>query len=132
VFCEESLDHRIRTENESFPTLGKRDSEVLPEPDSGEVKSSVGVKAADYVVGNVIDGRFVILGLLGQGGFSKVYRVRDDVEGEERALKLFENAAGYQAVRREISALRKVHHPHVVQVFWADKTDAGDWYLTIE
>ena len=27
--------------------------------------------------------------VVGQGGFSKVYRVRDDVEGEERALKLF-------------------------------------------
>jgi tRNA A-37 threonylcarbamoyl transferase component Bud32 len=134
VFCEESLDHHLRIESESVPTLGKRqrDSEVLPEPDPAEVKASVGAKAADYVVGDVIDGRFVILDLLGQGGFSKVYRVRDEVEEEERALKLFENAAGYQAVRREISALRKVHHPHVVQVFWADKTDAGDWYLIIE
>lgn len=134
VFCAESLDHRLSAESGSDPTLEKRqrDSEVLPEPDPAEVKSSVGAKAADYVVGDVIDGRFAILGLLGQGGFSKVYRVRDEVEGEERALKLFENAAGYQAVRREISALRKVHHPNVVQVFWADKTDAGDWYLIIE
>lgn len=134
VFCEESLNHRLNTKSEWAPTLRKRqrDSEVLPEPDPAEVKSSVGAKAADYVVGDVIDGRFVILDRLGQGGFSTVYRVQDEVEGEERALKLFENAAGYQAVRREISALRKVHHPHVVQVFWADKTDAGDWYLIIE
>ncbi len=36
----------------------------------------------------------VILDILGRGGFSKVYRVRDDVEDEERALKLFDNAAG--------------------------------------
>ena len=72
------------------------------------------------------------LGVLGQGGFSKVYRVRDDVEGEERALKLFESAAGYEAVRREIGALRKIHHPNVVEVFWAGKTSAGDWYLITE
>ncbi len=39
--------------------------------------------------------RFEILQKLGQGGFSKVYRVRDDVEGKERALKLFNSAAGY-------------------------------------
>ena len=58
--------------------------------------------------------------------------MRDDVEGEERALKLFDSAAGYQAVRREIGALRKIHHPHVVQVFWAGKTKAGDWYLIAE
>ena len=46
--------------------------------------------------------------LLGQGSFSKVYRVRDEVEDEERALKLFNSAAGYEAVRREIGALRKI------------------------
>ena len=113
-------------------TQSSGDSEVLPEPDPAEVRSSVGAKAADYAVGDVIDGRFEILDVLGQGGFSKVYRVRDEVEGEERALKLFENAAGYEAVRREIGALRKVHHPHVVKVFWAGKTSAGDWYLITE
>jgi len=58
--------------------------------------------------------------------------VRDDVEGEERALKLFDSAAGYEAVRREIAALRKIHHPHVVEVFWAGKTRVGDWYLITE
>jgi serine/threonine protein kinase len=92
----------------------------------------VGAKAADYAVGDVLDGRFEILDILGQGGLSKVYRVRDDVEGEERALKLFDSAAGYAAVRREIGALRKIHHPNVVEVFWADKTSAGDWYLITE
>ena len=98
---------------------------MLPEPDPAEVKSSVGAKAADYAVGDVIDGRFEILDILGQGGFSKVYRVRDEVEGEERAFKLFENAAGYDAVRREIAALRKVDHPNVVKVYWAGKTSDG-------
>jgi hypothetical protein len=90
------------------------------------------VKAADYAVGDVIDGRFEIVQLLGQGGFSKVYRVRDDVEGEERALKLFDSAEGDEAVRREIAALRKIHHPNVLEVFWAGKTTVGDWYLITE
>jgi hypothetical protein len=107
-------------------------SQGLPEPDPAEVQSSAGVKAVDYAVGDVIEDRFEILDLLGHGGFSKVYRVRDDVEGEERALKLFNSAAGYEAVRREIGALRKIHHPNVVQVFWADKTSVGDWYLITE
>ncbi|HEX6521372.1 MAG TPA: serine/threonine-protein kinase [Streptosporangiaceae bacterium] len=105
---------------------------ALPEPDPAEVRSSAGAKAADYAVGDVLDGRFEILQMLGHGGFSKVYRVRDDVEGEERALKLFDSAAGYEAVRREIGALRKIHHPNVVEVFWAGKTNAGDWYLITE
>jgi Protein tyrosine and serine/threonine kinase len=104
----------------------------LPEPDPAEVRSSAGAKAADYAAGDVLEGRFEIVEVLGQGGFSKVYRVRDDVEGEERALKLFDSAAGYEAVRREIGALRKIHHPNVVEVFWAGKTGDGDWYLITE
>jgi serine/threonine protein kinase len=58
--------------------------------------------------------------------------VRDDVEGQERALKLFDSVAGDAAVRREIGALRKIHHPNVVEVFWAGKTNVGDWYLITE
>jgi hypothetical protein len=107
-------------------------SHALPEPDPAEVRSSAGAKAADYDVGDVLEGRFEILQIIGRGGFSKVYRVRDDVEGEERAFKLFESAAGYEAVRREIGALRKIHHPNVVEVFWAGKTSVGDWYLITE
>jgi hypothetical protein len=107
-------------------------SQALPQPDPAEVRSSAGAKAADYTVGDVLDGRFEILDVLGRGGFSKVYRVRDDIEGEERALKLFDSAAGYEAVRREIGALRKIHHRGVVEVFWAGKTTAGDWYLITE
>src|SRR5262249_36246268 len=95
---------------------------ALPEPDPAAVRSSAGAKAADYAVGDLFEGRFEILDVVGQGGFSKVYRVHDDIEGEERALKLFESAAGPSAVRREIGALRKIHHPNVVEVFWAGRT----------
>ena len=110
----------------------RADRTALPEPDQAEVRSSPGAKAADFAVGDVLDGRFEILQIIGQGGFSKVYRVRDDLEGQERALKLFDSAAGYEAVRREIGALRRIQHPNVVKVFWADKTEAGDWYLITE
>ncbi|MEO3810718.1 BREX system Lon protease-like protein BrxL [Sphaerisporangium sp. B11E5] len=132
VYCEESLQHRLRTERELNTSAAQWDSEVLPEPDPAEVKSSVRARAANYAIGDVIDGRFEILGILGQGGFSKVYRVRDNVEDEDRAFKLFESAAGYEAVRREIGALRKINHPNVVKVYWAGKTSAGDWYLITE
>jgi len=107
-------------------------SRALPEPNPAEVRSSAAAKAADYAVGDVLEGRFEILQIIGQGSFSKVYRVRDDVEGAERALKLFDTAAGYEAVRREIGALRKIDHPNVVKVFWAGQTTVGDWYLITE
>ncbi len=132
VRCDETLQRRLRGESEQAAARQTGDNAVLPEPDPAEVQSSRGAKATEYSVGDVIDGRFKILDVLGQGGFSKVYRVLDDVEGEERALKLFDNAAGCEAVRREIGALRKVRHPHVVEVYWAGKTTDGDWYLITE
>ena len=133
VYCDESVQHRLRAESEPRRReQARRRQRRAARARSGGGEVSVGAKAADYAVGDVIDGRFEILDMLGQGGFSKVYRVRDEVEGEERAFKLFDNAAGYDAVRREIGALRKIHHPNVVEVFWAGKTDAGDWYLITE
>src|ERR1700744_5906435 len=89
-------------------------------------------RAAEYTTGDVIDGRFEILQVVGRGSFSTVFRVRDDVEEGERAHKLFVSAAGPEAVRREIGALRKIRRPHVVEVFWAGQTSDGEWYLIPE
>jgi uncharacterized protein (TIGR02653 family) len=133
VYCDEMVQHRLRVDSQPHAAkAAEGDRDVLPQPDPEEVRSSVNANATHYAVGDVIDGRFEVLDVLGQGGFSRVYRVRDELEGEERALKLFENAAGYDAVRREIGALRKVDHPNVVKVYWAGKTQAGDWYLITE
>jgi serine/threonine protein kinase len=114
------------------PTPRAGDSQPFPRPDPAELHAPVPAKAADYAVGDLIDDRFEILEIIDQGGFAKVYRVRDDVEGEELALKLFDNAAGYEAVRRELRALRKIRHPNVVEVFWASKTHEAEWYLITE
>lgn len=129
----ESLEHlqmAIAEPDPLAPAAGYGHS--LPVPDPVELRTAQTAKVADYAVGDFVDDRFEILGVIGAGGFSKVYRVRDEVEDEERALKLFQSAAGYEAVRREIGALRKVHHPNVVEVFWAGRTRRGDWYLITE
>jgi CheY-like chemotaxis protein len=132
-FAAQLEEHRpMRTAREPGDPPARSGSQALPVPDSADLRSSIGAKAADYAVGDLIDGRFEILDVLGQGGFSKVYRVHDQVEDVERALKLFESAAGYAAVRREIGALRKIRHPNVVEVFWAGRTNTGDWYLIAE
>ena len=132
VYCDESVKHRLRSESEADPDDGDLTAagQVLPAPDPEAVSSKAASK--DYVAGDTIGGRFEVEAELGHGGFSKVYRVRDVVEGEVRALKLFETAAGYAAVQREINALRKVDHPNVVKVIWADSTDDGEWYLIME
>ena len=134
VYCDESVKHHARMQSEADEAARDGGEEVtsLPAPDPKEIAAATETHATEYKVGDVIDDRFEILEVLGAGGFSRVYRVQDRWEGEERALKLFDNAAGYDAVRREINALRKVDHPHVVQVIWADKTKKGEWYLIME
>lgn len=135
VYCDESVKHRLRERTdlarEDGPG-GRRGSTELPAPEPEELVATNETVSRDYEPGDVIDDRFEVVDILGAGGFSKVYRVQDVVEGVERALKLFNNASGYDAVRREIAALRKVSHPHVVEVIWAGKTSQNEWYLLTE
>jgi serine/threonine protein kinase len=128
----EVVEHLGRIRPGSAVPLATGDSDPLPQPNPAELRTPGKIIAADYAVGDRIDDRFEILEIIDQGGFSKVYRVHDEVEDEERALKLFKNAAGYEAVRRELRALRKIRHPNVVEVFWASTTRAGEWYLISE
>lgn len=133
VYCEETVRHRMMVVSEDDDTVnnGQTDDKgVLPAPAPEDVSSDRAARS--YAAGDLIDGRFEVQEVLGEGGFSKVYRVSDVVEDQQRALKLFDSAAGYDAVRREIGALRKVNHPNVVQVIWADRTDNGEWYLIME
>lgn len=133
VYCDETVKHRMRMASEgSDHDEGSETStgEALPVPALGDLSSRAPVR--DYAAGDRIGSRFDVEEVLGAGGFSKVYRVRDVVEDEVRALKLFDSAEGYDAVRREIGALRKVDHPNVVEVIWADRTDQDEWYLIME
>ena len=66
VVCDETVRHRMRAPEDCAP-ITPPDSEVFPEPDPAEVKSSRRGKAADFTVGDVIDGRFEILEVLGHG-----------------------------------------------------------------
>jgi uncharacterized protein (TIGR02653 family) len=97
----------------------------LPEPQRASV-------VRFFNVGDVIDGRFKVEAHLGDGGFSSVYRVRDELEGISRALKVFVTRGGDEALRREIGFLRLVDHPNVVRVIWADRTGDGQSYLVSE
>jgi serine/threonine protein kinase len=83
-------------------------------------------------VGSLFAGRFKIEREIGRGGFSEVFEVFDEVEQATRALKVFKSIRASEQIRREIAYLRKVEDPHVMRVYWADRTPEGRWYLVSE
>ncbi|KAG8045640.1 hypothetical protein GUJ93_ZPchr0008g12157 [Zizania palustris] len=67
-------------------------------------------------------GRFEVGKLLGQGNFAKVYQARNLATGEEVAIKVMEKEKIFKSgltahIKREIAVLRRVRHPHIVQLY---------------
>ncbi len=127
VYCQESIQHRLHRESEGNPSQNEHPVVTVTESASDTMPSD-----ESYGAGDLVDDRFEVISELGSGGFSRVYRVLDNVEGIERALKLFVTKQAYDSVRREIGALRKVQHPNVVKVIWAGQTQVGTWFLVME
>ena len=79
-------------------------------------------------------------GILGQGAFSKVFRARHRLDGQEYAVKrsIAEVVPGSLAVRQwvqEVQALAAVPpHPHLVQYYsaWREPGDKGGEHLYIQ
>lgn len=72
--------------------------------------------------GNVLMQRYELGKLLGQGSFAKVYHGRDIKNGQSVAIKIVDKekilkVGMMEQVKREISVMRLVRHPNVVQIF---------------
>ncbi len=72
-------------------------------------------------IGEVINDRYVVLSLLGQGGMGAVYKVRDLVLEEDLALKILlphfvTDAAVTERFINEVRITRKIAHPNIVRV----------------
>ncbi|MEM1204251.1 MAG: protein kinase [Acidobacteriota bacterium] len=84
-----------------------------------------------FLTGEVLDGRFRILGFLGQGGMGQVYRARDLELGVDVALKAIrpERCRSPQAIarfKREVQLARQVTHRNVCRIFDLFQLRSGD------
>ena len=70
--------------------------------------------------GEHIAGRYRVRALLGTGGYGEVYRVFDDVDGRDRALKLHRLGAHHELAREslkgEFTLLASLAHPNLATV----------------
>ncbi|KAL8460684.1 hypothetical protein ACS0TY_031486 [Phlomoides rotata] len=88
---------------------------------AGTSRSATNVPKQKEMKGLLL-GRFEIGKLLGHGTFAKVYHARNVKTGESVAIKVIDKEKILKVglishIKREISILRRVRHPNIVQLF---------------
>jgi len=91
----------------------------LRRPSAEQLKAEL--SSVGLVPGQVLADRYEIVGELGRGGMSRVYRARDRELDEEVAIKTvlspaFGRSADEDRLLREVQICRKLSHPNVVRV----------------
>jgi hypothetical protein len=107
---------------------------AAPEPEPG----SSGARA--FAEGDLVAGRYLILGLVGRGGMGEVYQARDDVLKEVVALKtlapqIAANPEATDRIKAEVQLARRVSHPNVCRIFDIGLHTSGPapvFFLTME
>jgi serine/threonine-protein kinase len=103
---------------------------------SGWLGSSGSVDYGRFAPGEIIEGRYRVIGLLGRGGMGEVYRADDMRLSQPVALKFLPEALSHDSVRlaqfhNEVRTARQVSHPNVCRVY--DIGDAsGHLFLSME
>ncbi|MGC4070043.1 MAG: serine/threonine-protein kinase [Polyangiaceae bacterium] len=106
-------------------------------PFDGNDLVGVGRRARDSLVGLVIDERYEVLQLLGEGGMGCVYRVRHRVLGRLFALKALRAELARDLVTaerfvQEARAAAAICHPNVVTINDFGMLDSGQPYFVME
>jgi len=88
-------------------------------------------------VGELIDGRYRVEALIGLGGMGAVYRATNTRLGRPVALKLLRRDLAHDAGHvkrflREVQAVSRLSHPHIITVHDFGQTDAGLLYIAME
>ena len=91
-----------------------------------------------YTIGDCVDGRYEIQGVLGQGGFGETYKARDVSTNDLVVLKLSHVAivgdlTAYNRYRREIEIGQRLDHPGIQHLLPdAHLSGRGDPYMVLE
>ena len=79
----------------------------------------------------IIDERYEVLGLIGQGGLGQVFRVKDRLSGEISALKILHNESQGDDLASEFKTLVEIHHPNIVEVLDYGVSQNRPYFTTI-
>jgi eukaryotic-like serine/threonine-protein kinase len=85
----------------------------------------------------IVDGRYVLAGLLGSGGMAEVFLAHDEVLDRDVALKVLRSQyvrdeEFVERFRREARSAAGLSHPNIVQVYDRGETEDGTCYIAME
>lgn len=91
----------------------------------------------DPRIGTTLAGRYVLEGVIGEGGMATVYRARHRLVDRPCAVKVMSQTfAGNEVIRerfrREAKAAQKLAHPNIIEIFDQGETTDGCLYLVME
>lgn len=93
-------------------------------------------KLSNRITGTIIDSKYKVLSLLGEGGMGSVFSVLHVLLYKEMALKTFRTAdlstEAWQRFQREAQAIGKLAHPNIIQVFDFGVSEQNFPYYTME
>ncbi|MEM1022627.1 MAG: serine/threonine-protein kinase [Myxococcota bacterium] len=91
---------------------------------------------ASLAPGSQIDGKYTVLASIGAGGHAQVHRVRHELMGQERALKVLHVDANRPGFRerflQEARSIAMLDDPHIVKISDFGTLDDGRPYLILE
>ena len=97
-----------------------------------------GTASTPLMVGELLLGRYRVVGELGRGGMGVVYRCHDDLSGVDMALKTIPAGLAYDVeemdkVRTNFQLVHKLHHPHIASIHILERDPAsGNYFLMME
>ncbi|HSD87054.1 MAG TPA: protein kinase [Kofleriaceae bacterium] len=94
-------------------------------------------EAPELGIGSIIDGRYKVTELIGEGGMGKVYLAEHVEIGKRVALKVLHPSYSrmpdlVERFRREARAASKIGHPNIVDVTDSGSTPDGSVYFVME
>ncbi|WP_437619324.1 protein kinase domain-containing protein [Sorangium sp. So ce1151] len=102
-----------------------------PESAEAPARGDGGERCARLAPGDLVDDKYWITAILGEGGQSQVYLAREKLLGQLVALKVLTHPDD-GALLREAEALVRLRHQSIVQLYGWGQLDGARMYLILE
>ncbi|MCT4673880.1 MAG: protein kinase [Prolixibacteraceae bacterium] len=119
-------------ELENFINDSIKESQTEPQPaKTTTAKVPQQTEAHDLKEGDRV-GEYVIHEILGQGGYSKVFKVKHSIQGKYYTMKLFHESVNVQSVSDEYNALINLNQNNIVKFVWNGIAPTGQFFTLME